>query len=222
MALGFQSPCLLSSCSSWRALNQSAAWSAPTELGFPVPGGTARYYQPPAPPTPRSPTFPTVMPRGQGSLGAHTPPRPIRRRLKLAPAIRLLFAVSGELVTKMLLSPTAPSHRRPTSCLSPLTSGVSGTGTAPRAGAGSSVPVGGACEITLGVLLLLFPAIGCLLLKIRKYIMVGEERSGEWGARGVLESGTHENRRRGSRRFAEWRDSMNSLSPSDCSCETCN
>lgn len=114
--------------------------------GFP---GAAGYYRPPAPPTPRSPSLPTVMPSGQGSLGAHTRPRPICRRLELAPSIRLLSAPSAELVTKMLLSATAQSHRQPTSCLSPLTSRVSGSGTAARAEAGSFGSEGGACTIAL-------------------------------------------------------------------------
>lgn len=90
-ALGFQSPCLLSSCSFWRALNQSAAWRDPAELGFPASRRAAGHYRSPAPDTPRSPAHPTVTPRSRGSLGTHSRPCPIcrRQRLQLAPAIRL-------------------------------------------------------------------------------------------------------------------------------------
>lgn len=123
--------------------------------GFP---GAAGDHRPPAPPTPRSATLPTVMPSGRGCSGAHPRPR-CRRRLKLAPLSRLLSAASAELVTKMLFSAAAQSHRQPTSCLSPLTSGVSGSGTAARAGAGSFGPGGGACAITLRALRL--PYHGC-------------------------------------------------------------
>lgn len=68
MALGFQNPCLLSSCSFWRALDQSAAWSDPAALGHPASPGAAGHYRSPALTLPA----PTVTARGRG-LSAPTP-----------------------------------------------------------------------------------------------------------------------------------------------------
>lgn len=88
MAWGFQSPCLLSSCSFWRARDQSAAWSDPAALGFPAARGAAGHPRRPAPHPGRSPSLSTVTPRRRGSRCSHARPRSIRgRRLKLAPRL---------------------------------------------------------------------------------------------------------------------------------------
>lgn len=135
MALGFQSPCLLSSCSFWRAPNQSAAWRDPAELGFPASQGAVEHYRSAGPDTRRFPTLPKAMPYGRGSLGTHARPCPIlcRRRLQLAPAIRLLQ------VSLLSFCRGDAPHRNYPRCgsadiLSPLNFDVSGSGTEVRTG----------------------------------------------------------------------------------------
>lgn len=113
MALGFQSPCLLSSCSFWRAPNQSAAWRDPAELGFPASQGAVEHYRSAGPDTRRFPTLPKAMPYCRGSLGTHARPCPIlcRRRLQLAPAIRGPSGVSAKLLPRRRSSQKLPRVR---------------------------------------------------------------------------------------------------------------
>ena len=111
MALDFQSPCLLSSCSFWRALNQSAAWSSSAACPR-----AAGHYSAAAPRTPRS-------------LSHATRPGPPRRP-RPAPHDPSLPTRSGDHVpgarrapiTEMLLSATTQSHNQRTFFLSPMTS----------------------------------------------------------------------------------------------------
>lgn len=100
MALGFRSPCPLSSCSFWRALSQSAAWSDPAEPGFSASRTAAGHYRAPAPHTPRFPRAPRVTPRDRSSLGAQVRPRPCRHRLKLALPVQLRWAAFAELLSQ--------------------------------------------------------------------------------------------------------------------------
>lgn len=101
MALGFRSPCLLSSCSFWRALSQSAAWSDPAELGFSASPTAAGHYRALGPHTPRLPRAP------RSSLGTQVRPRPCRRRrLKFALPIRLPSAAFAELLSRRRASQT--------------------------------------------------------------------------------------------------------------------
>lgn len=66
-AVGSRSPCLLSSCSSWRSLCRWAAWSAPARLAFPAARGAVAHSR-------ERPVHPECPVTG---LGLASPPRPL-------------------------------------------------------------------------------------------------------------------------------------------------